>query len=122
MVDDDVDDRELFLEALNEIDGNFKCHTAPNGEEALKLLSENLPQLPDYIFLDLNMPRLNGKQCLIEIKKRKEFSEVPVIIYSTSSAPKDIEETTRLGASHFLTKPSSFEELRNQLSAVLRSG
>ena len=71
------------------------------------------------IFLDLNMPRLNGKQCLAELKREAHLRDIPVIIYSTSSEKRDIEETSRLGAAHFLTKPNKFEELCKALTFVV---
>ena len=122
VIDDDVDDRELFKEALLEIDRNIRCITAQNGEEALHMLRMEVFEIdPDYIFLDLNMPRINGQQCLREIKSMPRYSSIPVIIYSTSSAKKDIEESSRLGAAKFITKPSSFDELRNQLEALINN-
>src|SRR5688572_11843036 len=105
IVDDDEDDIELFCDAVKDLDGDIRCISASNGEEALhKLSTENEP-LPDYIFLDLNMPRLNGKQCLKRIKGNPRLREIPVIIYSTSKLKEDMEETRQLGAVHFLTKP-----------------
>lgn len=120
VVDDDIDDRELFKEALLEVDRNIDCATAEHGEEALEILNSDFFKTnPDYIFLDLNMPRINGKQTLREIKKIPRYAEVPVIIYSTSSSKKDIEESIALGASRFYTKPSSFEELRQMLQKLV---
>jgi CheY-like chemotaxis protein len=103
IVDDDTDDQDLFIEAVNEVDGSIQCLSASDCEEALDLLKNRKIGLPDMIFLDLNMPRLNGKQCLAELKKQAHLKHIPVIIYSTSSERRDIEETSRLGAAHFLT-------------------
>ena len=119
IVDDDADDIELFCLAVGEIDDTIKCIHARTGEEALQLLRKNLLRKPDYIFLDLNMPRMNGKQCLGMIKKDPEFSEIPVIIYSTSKLPEDYKETKSLGAVHFLTKPSRHADLKKAISYVL---
>jgi CheY-like chemotaxis protein len=119
IVDDDIDDQELFKEAVNEVDGSIQCLSASNCEEALDLLRHRKIVLPDMIFLDLNMPRLNGKQCLSELKKIAHLRDIPVIIYSTSSEKRDIEETSRLGAAHFLTKPNKFDELCKALSFVV---
>jgi len=119
IVDDDADDIELFCLAVGEIDDAIKCIHARTGEEALQLLRKNLLRKPDYIFLDLNMPRMNGKQCLGMIKKDPEFSEIPVIIYSTSKLPEDYKETKSLGAVHFLTKPSRHADLKKAISYVL---
>jgi CheY-like chemotaxis protein len=119
IVDDDIDDQDLFIEAVNEVDTSIQCMSASSCEEALDLLKNRKVSLPDIIFLDLNMPRLNGKQCLAELKKQAHLRDIPVIIYSTSSERRDIEETTRLGAAHFLTKPNKFEELCKALSFVV---
>lgn len=119
IVDDDSDDQDLFIEAVNEVDNTIECMSASNCEEALDLLRNRKISLPDMIFLDLNMPRLNGKQCLVELKREAHLRDIPVIIYSTSSEKRDIEETSRLGAAHFLTKPNKFEELCKALSFVV---
>jgi CheY-like chemotaxis protein len=119
IVDDDADDQELFMEAISEIDKSIKCISASDCDEALDLLKNGKIALPDLIFLDLNMPRLNGKQCLAELKKQAHLCDIPVIIYSTSSEKSDIEETMQLGAAHFLTKPNKFKELCEALSFVV---
>ncbi len=119
IVDDDSDDQDLFIEAVNEVDSTIECVSASNCEEALDLLRNRKISMPDVIFLDLNMPRLNGKQCLVELKREAHLRDIPVIIYSTSSEKRDIEETSRLGAAHFLTKPNKFEELCKALSFVV---
>jgi len=119
IVDDDIDDQDLFIEAVNEVDGSIECFSASDCEQALDLLKNRKIGMPDMIFLDLNMPRLNGKQCLAELKKEAHLRDIPVIIYSTSSEKRDIEETSRLGAAHFLTKPNKFEELCKALSFVM---
>jgi CheY-like chemotaxis protein len=119
IVDDDIDDQDLFIEAVSEVDKSIECMSASNCEEALEMLRNRRIGLPDMIFLDLNMPRLNGKQCLAELKKESHLRDIPVIIYSTSSEKRDIDETTRLGAAHFLTKPNKFEELCKAISYVV---
>lgn len=119
IVDDDIDDQDLFIEAVNEVDNSIECLSASNCEDALDLLKNRKIDLPDMIFLDLNMPRLNGKQCLAELKRQAHLRDIPVIIYSTSSEKRDIDETSKLGAAHFLTKPNKFEELCKALSFVL---
>ncbi len=118
IVDDDAEDRDLLMEALLSIDKGGQCFTAINGEEGLQKLAEDVIPVPDFIFLDLNMPRLNGKQFLIEIKKIERFSHIPVVIYTTSSGAKDKEEMKQLGALYFITKPDGFNEICNALVAV----
>ena len=74
--------------------------------------------LPDAIFLDLNMPQLNGKQCLAELKQTPSLRHIPIIIYSTTSNKKEIQDTLDMGASHFMIKKSSSKDLREELSLI----
>ena len=119
IIDDDEDDRELFCEAVGYISKDIDCLHATDGENALELLGLGKGKLPDFIFLDLNMPRLNGKECLAEIKKRNHIKDIPVIIYSTSGSRHDKEETKLLGATDFLRKPNEFKLLVKELGAIL---
>ena len=118
LVDDDVDDREIFSIALKEVDDSIVCISAADGVEALSKLSDNAFR-PDCIFLDLNMPRMDGKQCLVELKSAPGLQDIPVVIYSTSAAPKDIADTLAMGASDFVTKPPGIDELIERLRHVL---
>ena len=118
LADDDSDDRELFLEAANFVDPDITITMAKDGEELMDCLLIK-KQRPDLIFLDLNMPRKNGKECLIEIRKDKIFKTIPIIIYTTSLNPQDVEETFNHGAEFFLRKPNTFEELKEMLNMVL---
>jgi len=119
IVDDDSDDRDFFSEALHELDPTIECKCAKNGQEALELLNGSKKLLPDFIFLDLNMPRLSGIQCLKTIKKDKNLSNIPVVIFSTTKQDQEAEETRELGAVLFLTKPPTYTELVKRLSYVL---
>ena len=119
IADDDPDDQELFIEALLQIDAQCKCVTAFDGLEALNKLFSQTIHVPDFIFLDLNMPKMNGKECLVEIKKNNIFKEIPVIIYSTSADKKDMSEAMQLGAVFFLQKPNRFEELSRALLHII---
>lgn len=118
MVDDDADDRQFFEEAINEIDPEIACYFAFDGIQALDILN-TLQPLPDYLFLDLNMPRMGGKQCLKEIKKDPRLTNIPVIIYSTSKFVKEEAEVLKLGAYYFMQKPSNFDEIREFISDVI---
>jgi CheY-like chemotaxis protein len=84
IADDDEDDRLLFCEAVKEIEPSAECFTAINGEDALEKLRSGLQQLPDYIFLDLNMPRMNGFRCFEELKQDDKLKDMPVVIFSTT--------------------------------------
>ncbi len=118
LIDDDVDDREIFAITLAEIDTNIKCLTANDGREGIEKLTADESFIPDYIFLDLNMHRLNGKECLKEIKKIDRLKNTKVIIYSTSSNPQDITETRELKANGYMVKQASLSSLRKKLMEV----
>jgi CheY-like chemotaxis protein len=121
IADDDPDDIEMFIEALQEIDNNICCVSAGNGYDALQLLNVvNMPK-PDVIFLDLNMPKLNGRQCLVKLKQQERLADIPVIIFTTSKLDDDNEEMRRLGAVDFITKPSRFGDLVQLLANLLTS-
>ena len=116
-VDDDQEDREFFCDALREIDRLAICLTAASAMEALSMLQSDLP-IPDYIFLDINMPMMDGKTCLKELKRIPELRDIPVIMYSTSTDTKEIKECYQLGAEDFLIKPNNFEKLVNDLTSI----
>jgi CheY-like chemotaxis protein len=118
LIDDDVEDQEIFIDALKHIDTSILCLSFTDGEEAIKLLQTDIIDVPGLIFLDLNMPRFSGKQCLAELKKMEKLQRTPVVIYTTSADKKDREDTMALGANHFLIKPSKFEELQESLVQI----
>jgi CheY-like chemotaxis protein len=104
--DDDADDHEFFREALNETKSNTTLITVNGGHELMKFLAQADGQLPDIIFLDVSMPRKNGKQCLQEIRSNNLLDHIPVIMFSTSAYKEDIDETFKNGASLYVSKPS----------------
>jgi CheY-like chemotaxis protein len=108
LIDDDEDDRWLFVEALSRIAPDVECETASDGIEAIALLEAQKKPLPKKIFLDLNMPGMDGKKFLAQIKSMPGLRSIPVIVYSTSRLHKDIEETKKLGAAQFIIKPSDY--------------
>jgi CheY-like chemotaxis protein len=116
-IDDDEDDKLVFGHALKAIDTNIQYLTASDGLEALKILNEDLVILPDLIFMDLNMPKMDGFTCLDKIKKSKELKEIPVLILSTSTNPRDMEKARSLGATNFITKPSTYTGLIETLKS-----
>ena len=118
LADDDADDKTLFCEALSEIDPGIVCHTASDGKEALAILSGKQITKPNIIFLDINMPVMDGWQCLGRLKENTDFKDVPVIMYSTSSYQRDIELALESGAFCFFTKPSDYRELRRILRLI----
>ncbi|HET6224694.1 MAG TPA: response regulator [Bacteroidia bacterium] len=117
LIDDDIDDAELFQEALNETDSTIIFRHAENGEEALKNLDPF--QLPELIFMDINMPRMNGWECLRLIKNNPVFQKIPVIVYSTSAHQEEIDNAVMMGALSLYRKPSTYSELKIMLSNVV---
>jgi CheY-like chemotaxis protein len=119
LVDDDEDDRRLFIEAAREFDSTINCLTASDGLEALDWLQDADRDVPDYIFLDLRMPGISGEECLMEIKKGTRGAEVPVIVYTTSRDVQESVRLKRLGAAHFMSKPVAPEDVYYMVAFVL---
>jgi CheY-like chemotaxis protein len=119
VIDDDTDDRELFCEALASVDPVIICEQAVDGKEALTRLSSNGIEKPDIIFLDINMPIMDGWQFLTELKKQEKYKEIPVIVYTTSSTQKDKRIANDLGALCFITKPHAYGKLKNMLGTIV---
>lgn len=117
-VDDDMEDHVFFTEALQKVDDKAECIAVFNGAEALEKLTA-MEKKPDYIFLDINMPIMNGLECLSNIKKSEKFKDIPVIIYTTYTSIRDTREATRLGAKTILNKPYSTKELAGFLERLI---
>jgi CheY-like chemotaxis protein len=118
IIDDDADDREMFCEALMEVIPDCICYKVPNGRRAIAALDNEEMDIPDLVFLDINMPVMNGWQCLGKLKETQAYQAIPVIMYSTSSYREDLEKAQDLGALCFFTKPSSFREIKQSLALV----
>ena len=121
LADDDEADRLLFKEAFEEMKINTKVQTVNNGEQLIEYLNRRGVVLPDILFLDLNMPRKNGLECLKEIRGNKSFNEISIAIYSTSAAERDIEATFIAGANVYISKPSDFSILKQVLEKAVMS-
>lgn len=119
LADDDEDDRLFFTDAFDELKINTVVNTFKNGRELINYLNQPEIVLPNIIFLDLNMPILNGIDCLREIKQNERFKEIAIAIYSTSSSEEDVENTFVLGANIYIKKPSNFNDLKKILSDVV---
>lgn len=117
-VDDDKDDLELFCEAVKDIDPSINLITAVNGDEALDFLFNKAVTYPSYVFLDINLPRLDGRGCLTQIRENKLTKHLPVIMYSTSLSDQDKLLFEQLHA-RFLTKASSYRQLMDSLKEIL---
>jgi len=118
LIDDDEDDCEIFLAAITSVseDGNYTVKN--DAREALNQLEKGV-LTPDLIFLDLNMPVMNGTQFLSEVKKRSHLKDIPVIIFSTSSHPDIIRQSMAVGAYDFITKPSDFNQIIRIFESII---
>ncbi|WP_435414206.1 response regulator [Polaribacter aestuariivivens] len=119
LADDDEDDRLFFEEAFDELKINTKVATFNDGVELMNYLNKENSLLPNILFLDLNMPKKSGKQCLQEIKKEARFKDIAIAIYSTSASEEDIENTFVMGANVYIKKPNDFKQLKKVLSNVV---
>ena len=117
LVDDDADDQVYFRDAINELNASLKCDIANNGREALDQIQQ--PPPPDLIFLDLNMPVMNGYECLEFLKTEERYKNIPVVIFTTSRNKQDVEQARQLGAHLFFTKPTNFNTLCSKLNKIL---
>lgn len=118
LTDDDSDDCTLFYEALLEITDEADLTVSNDGARLMQLLESTSPA-PEVIFLDLNMPRKNGFECLQEIRKSPTLRDIPVVIFSTSSNADVVERMFQGGANYYITKPASFSLLKKAISHVL---
>jgi CheY-like chemotaxis protein len=112
LADDDKDDRLFFSMALDALTIPTELTAVVDGEKLMAYLYENTHQLPDVIFLDLNMPRKNGFECLLEIKLNPKMNKLPVIIFSTSFEQDVVNTLYENGAKHFIRKPSEFLQFK----------
>lgn len=119
LADDDEDDCLLFEDALREVCSQTDLATANDGIELMDFLNNEVPPSPDVIFLDLNMPRKNGFECLEEIRKIKRFKDIPVVIFSTTGEEEAINRLYDQGAHFFIKKPGSFPKLKSAIQKIL---
>jgi CheY-like chemotaxis protein len=118
LVDDDADDQEIFKSACAEVDDLLRVVGFENGELALERIPE-LSTIPNMIFLDLNMPRLNGLEVLEQLKQNKDLKDIPVVIYTTSFDSKVKEKCDHLGVVDVIEKPNCFDSLCDRLKLLL---
>ncbi|MFU8859554.1 MAG: response regulator [Cyclonatronaceae bacterium] len=119
LTDDDEDDRLIFKEILCEMDKDITVSMVNDGKQLMEFLTTDDNPLPHIIFLDLNMPNMNGIECLKEIRSQEKFSDISIAIYSTSTSEKDIDDTFYHGANIYITKPAAYSELKKVLKKSL---
>lgn len=118
LADDDGDDREFFESVCSEVHNDLLCKTFTDGTFLLEYLKVPENELPDIVFLDINMPKKDGLECLEEIRKMERLEKLCVIMYSTSSSLGDIKKSYELGANGFVQKPHSYGGLREILKNI----
>ncbi|MBA9074231.1 CheY-like chemotaxis protein [Flavobacterium gossypii] len=119
LADDDKDDREIFQEAFNEINSGNDLRIFNNGLEVIDFLNAN-DEIPDIIFLDLNMPLMSGIETLRIIRGNERYGSLSVVIYSTSSSERDIEDTLSAGANIYINKPNNYRALKETIMKVMK--
>ena len=111
LADDDADDCLFFKEAVSTFIPSSNFSAVHDGEQLMQLLTDEPGKLPDVLFLDLNMPRKNGFECLTEIKQNQKLKNLPVVIFSTSNCDDSMNILFKTGADVYIRKPSNFEQL-----------
>lgn len=111
LADDDIDDCHFFKEALEALPLNTKLKTVHDGDQLMSYLAANEEHPPHVLFLDINMPRKNGFECLSEIKHNDKLKDLPVVMFSTSNAQDKIDILFKTGADVYIRKPANFAQL-----------
>lgn len=119
LADDDKDDCMFFQEAVEELPLQTRLTTVHDGEQLMQLLTNTSNAIFDILFLDLNMPRKNGIECLTEIKSIENLNSLPVIIFSTSHDKTIADLLYNNGAQHYICKPADFSELKRVIQLAL---
>ncbi len=121
LIDDDLDDQEIFLMCLEKVCEDVECLTMNDGVNAIAMLGSNTDYVPDYIFIDVNMPKMNGIECLRILKQMEKLRDARIYMYSTTSEGLALEESKKLKAHDFFIKPANILALEEQLSMVFKS-
>lgn len=119
LADDDEDDRTFFRDAIEEVKVKTIVTMVNDGVQLMDYLAKPGIILPNLIFLDLNMPKKGGMECLREIRGDRSLKDLSIAIYSTSASEEDIEETFVKGANIYIKKPNDFGALKKVLSEVI---
>lgn len=117
LAEDDIDDQNIFQIALEEISPSIQTQFVANGKELLALLQNNKP---DLLFLDLEMPYKNGLECLIEMKSNPVLEKIPVIVFSSTTKPSNIQTAYEMGAHLFFIKPPIYSDYLSSIKAIFQ--
>ena len=119
LADDDLDDYIFFKEALKDFSLQTSLSTAHDGEHLMQLLTDETKELPHALFLDLNMPRKNGFECLADIRRNAKLKDLPVIIYSTSFHKNIADILYKSGANYYISKPTEISQLKKAVQHMI---
>lgn len=117
LAEDDIDDQNIFQIALEEVDSTIQTRFVSNGKELLSLLQNNKP---DLLFLDLDMPYKNGLECLIEMRNNAQLEKIPVIVFSSTTKPSNIQTAYEMGAHLFFIKPPIYSDYLSSIKAIFK--
>lgn len=119
LADDDIDDCKFFKRALEELSLPSNLTTVHDGNQLMNYLGENVDHLPHVLFLDINMPRKSGLECLSEIKQNDKLKDIPIVMFSTSNSWDTVNLLFKSGAHVYIHKPSDFGELKQVIHHAL---
>ncbi|HSF45823.1 MAG TPA: response regulator [Chitinophagaceae bacterium] len=118
LIEDDLDDIELLQDALTSRNVQYKIQTIKDGEDAIEYIRGN-QDLPDIIILDFNLPKVHGREVILEVKSDHSFRDVPLLILTTSSAKEDIAYAYAHGADQYIVKPTSVEKMNEMVDSIV---
>lgn len=119
LIDDDPDEAMFFSQALSELNLSTNFRYVGNGVETVPKLLVDDGYSPDVIFLDINMPIVNGWECLRNLKSFAEYRRIPIVMYSSEDIENEGMAALDVGAAAFMTKPTTYSELKSRLSSLI---
>ncbi len=118
LIEDDIDDVDLLKEALNENKVSYQMEVIMEGDKVYSYL-QSIVDLPEIIVMDLNLPKIGGREILLEIKSSFTFTEIPIVVLTTSSSKEDIDYCNSLGISKYITKPASINDWDATINSII---
>lgn len=118
LIEDDIDDVDLLKDALNENNVQYQMEVIMEGDKVYSYL-KTIETLPEIIVMDLNLPKTDGKEILQELKSSSPYTQIPIVVLTTSSSKEDIDYCTRMGISKFITKPSTIEGWNSTIDSIV---
>ena len=119
LIDDDPDDLDIMKETIEKVAPSTQCISFLYPDEAIRVITSELIVVPDFIIIDMNMPRKTGLECLQDLRAQAEFKEIPIIIYSTTISVPVRETLLKAGATHVFQKPSKYEAWSSVMKKVI---